>query len=84
VPRACFLQIPCEALVLGWFRALMPKEQRFFDLFTRHAQLTLAAARALSAMLKGGDDVLRYCREVTNFFPSAGPRGSFGEHLCFT
>jgi len=44
---------------------LMPKEERFFDLFTRHAQITLAGAQALSALLKGGDDVLRYCREIT-------------------
>ena len=51
--------------MLGWFRALMPKEERFFDLFTRHAQVTLAAARALSELLKGGDDVVRLCREIT-------------------
>ena len=51
--------------MLGWFRALMPKEERFFDLFTRHAQITLAGAQALSALLKGGDDVLGYCREIT-------------------
>jgi uncharacterized protein len=51
--------------MLGWFRALMPKEERFFDLFTRHAQATLAGAQALSALLKGGDDVLRYCREIS-------------------
>src|SRR5206468_3322761 len=51
--------------MLGWFRALMPKEERFFDLFTRHAQITLAGAQALSALLKGGGDVLAYCREIT-------------------
>jgi predicted phosphate transport protein (TIGR00153 family) len=51
--------------MLGWFRALMPKEERFFDLFTRHAQVTLAAAQALSELLKGGDDVVRLCREIT-------------------
>jgi len=44
---------------------LMPKEERFFDLFTRHAQITLAGAQALSALLKGGGDVLGYCREIT-------------------
>jgi predicted phosphate transport protein (TIGR00153 family) len=51
--------------MLGWFRALMPKEELFFDLFTRHARITLAAAQALSALLKGDDDVLRCCREIT-------------------
>jgi putative tryptophan/tyrosine transport system substrate-binding protein len=28
--------------MLGWFRALMPKEEAFFELFTRHARVTLA------------------------------------------
>ena len=51
--------------MLGWFRALMPKEERFFDLFTRHAEVTLAGAEALRALLKGGDNVLQCCREIT-------------------
>ena len=51
--------------MLGWFRALMPKEERFFDLFIRHARITLAAAQALRSLLKGDDDVLRCCKEIT-------------------
>jgi|SRR6266851_330399 len=51
--------------MLGWFRALMPKEERFFELFTNHARVTLAGAEALRAMLKGGDDVARWCKEIT-------------------
>jgi hypothetical protein len=31
------------AAMLGWFQALMPKEEIFFDLFERHAAITLAA-----------------------------------------
>jgi predicted phosphate transport protein (TIGR00153 family) len=54
-----------EGLMLGWFRALMPKEERFFDLFTRHAQVTLAGAEALRDLLKGGDNVPQHCREIT-------------------
>jgi predicted phosphate transport protein (TIGR00153 family) len=50
--------------MLGWFRALMPKEERFFELFARHAQVTLAGAEALRALLAGGDDVVRLCKEV--------------------
>jgi uncharacterized protein Yka (UPF0111/DUF47 family) len=50
--------------MLGWFRALMPKEKRFFELFARHAQVTLAGAEALQALLKG-DDVQQCCREIT-------------------
>jgi predicted phosphate transport protein (TIGR00153 family) len=51
--------------MLGWFRALMPKEERFFELFTRHAQVTLTGAEALRGLLQGGDDVLRLCKEIS-------------------
>ena len=41
--------------MLGWFQALMPREERFFELFARHAQVTLAGAEALRARcLRGG------------------------------
>jgi len=43
--------------MLGWFQALMPKEERFFDYFDKHAQLSSAAAQALRALLVGGDAV---------------------------
>jgi predicted phosphate transport protein (TIGR00153 family) len=36
-----------------------------FDLFTRHAQVTLAGAEALHSLLKGGDNVSQCCREIT-------------------
>lgn len=52
--------------MLGWFRALMPREERFFELFVRHAQVTLAGAEALRALLSGGGDVLRCCNEVNS------------------
>jgi hypothetical protein len=50
--------------VLGWFKALMPKEDRFFDLFTRHATTVVAGAEALGSLLKGGDTVEHYCRLI--------------------
>jgi uncharacterized protein len=50
--------------MLGWFRALMPKEERFFELFSCHAQVTLAGAQALRALIKGEDDVLQCSREI--------------------
>ena len=43
----------------------MPKEERFFELFARHAQVTLAGAEALRGLLRGGDDVVRCCREIS-------------------
>jgi uncharacterized protein len=51
-------------VMLGWFRALMPREERFFELFTRHARVTLAGAEALRALLSGGD-VPQCCLEIT-------------------
>jgi uncharacterized protein len=50
--------------MLGWFRALMPKEERFFELFVRHAQVTLSGAEALRSLLSRGSDVVRCCNEV--------------------
>jgi uncharacterized protein len=49
---------------MRWFRALMPREERFFDLFTRHADVVLAGAKALREMLDGGDAVTRACKIV--------------------
>ncbi len=45
--------------MLGWFHALMPKEERFFELFARHSQVVVAGAEALRAMLDGGEAVAR-------------------------
>lgn len=43
--------------MLGLFRAIMPKEDRFFDLFAEHAQTLVAGARALSDLLSGADTI---------------------------
>ncbi len=40
--------------MMHWFRALMPKEEQFFDLFARHSRAVLAGSEALRAMLEGG------------------------------
>src|SRR5436305_1592109 len=49
--------------MLGWFRALMPKEERFFELFANHARVTLSAAETLKMLLSGGDG-MRLCQEI--------------------
>jgi len=49
--------------MLGWFRALMPREDRFFDLFARHSQTVVKAAEALQGLLAGGD-VESHAREI--------------------
>jgi predicted phosphate transport protein (TIGR00153 family) len=48
----------------GWFLALMPKEERFFELFRRHAAVVVAGAEALRGMLRGGDGIESYCKEI--------------------
>ena len=52
--------------MLGWFKAIMPKEERFFALFVQHATIVVAGAEALGGVLKGGDEVERYCRIVSD------------------
>jgi predicted phosphate transport protein (TIGR00153 family) len=50
--------------MLGWFRALMPREERFFDLFARHSHTVVAGAEALRQMLDGGDGVPQQYRII--------------------
>jgi uncharacterized protein len=50
--------------MLGWFQALMPKEERFFSLFEKHAAIVVAGAEALRGLLQGGDSVEAYCKKV--------------------
>jgi uncharacterized protein len=50
--------------MLSWFHALMPKEERFFELFARHSETVLAGAEALRAMMEGGQAVQRNYQTV--------------------
>jgi len=50
--------------MLNWFHKLLPREERFFDLFARHSEVVLAGAQALRQMLDGGDAVIRNCKTV--------------------
>ncbi len=50
--------------MLGWFHKLMPKEERFFELFAQHSQMVLAGAEALRAMLEGGAAVSQHYKTV--------------------
>ncbi len=45
--------------MLNWFQALMPKEEKFVELFSKHSQSVLAGAIALRAMMEGGDALSR-------------------------
>lgn len=39
--------------MLGWFRKLLPREDKFFDLFEAHAATLVAGATALRSLLDG-------------------------------
>jgi len=52
--------------MLGWFKAIMPKEERFFDYFVAHATVVVAGAESLRGLLQGGDTVEKYCQEIAD------------------
>lgn len=41
--------------MLSWFQAIMPKEDRFYGLYQRHAATLVAGAGALRDLLEGGE-----------------------------
>jgi uncharacterized protein len=53
--------------MLSWFQVLMPQENRFFDLFNRHAAIIVEGSQALSALLNGKVPVREGCAEVFEF-----------------
>ncbi|MCA1444300.1 DUF47 domain-containing protein [Ensifer sp. IC4062] len=50
--------------MLGLFRKLLPREDRFFDLFAQHSRTVMGAAEALNALLAGGADIDRHCDRI--------------------
>ncbi len=54
-------------MLMRWFRALLPKEERFFDLFARHSRAVQQGALALQGMLQGGDETPVFCQRVSQF-----------------
>ena len=50
--------------MLVWFQALMPREERFFELFEKHATIVVAGAEALRGLLRGGDNIEACCKEI--------------------
>jgi uncharacterized protein len=53
--------------MLDWFQRLLPREQKFFPLFERHATAILSAAVSLRRMLDGGESVSVHCRAVMQY-----------------
>jgi uncharacterized protein Yka (UPF0111/DUF47 family) len=50
--------------MLGWFRKLMPREDKFFDLFEQHSRTIVGAAYALQALLAGHGETERHCKTI--------------------
>ena len=53
--------------MLRWFQALMPREDRFFDHYNRHAATVVEGAKALSDLLKGGPGVAAAAARIYQF-----------------
>lgn len=52
--------------MLGWFRAIMPREDRFFVLFEQHAGILVQGARELDRLLQGGDTIASACQAIVD------------------
>ena len=50
--------------MFDWFQRLMPREERFFTLFEKHAAIVVAGAEALRGLLRGGDTIEGYCKQI--------------------
>jgi len=47
--------------MVGFLKKLMPREDKFFDLFEAHAEKSLAAAKSLAAVFAGGKTIAAHC-----------------------
>jgi hypothetical protein len=52
------------AAMMSWFHKLLPREDKFFDLFEAHARTLVAGAEALRGLLDGGEDAPRFGKVV--------------------
>jgi predicted phosphate transport protein (TIGR00153 family) len=54
-------------MLIRWFRALLPKEERFFELFAKHSHAVQEGSLALQGMLQGGEETPVFCQRVNQF-----------------
>ena len=52
---------------MRWFRAFLPREERFFELFARHAATVVQGAQALQGVLRGGEETFAFCQQVNQY-----------------
>ena len=50
--------------MLDWFQRLMPREDKFFELFQQHATVIVAGADALRKLLATDDRTGEYCQQI--------------------
>jgi uncharacterized protein len=50
--------------IMNIVRAIMPKEDRFFDMFQRHAEILIEGADAMAAMFAGEEGIPESCRRI--------------------
>ena len=50
--------------MLGWFQAILPKEEKFYDFFEQHAATLTAGAAALRSLLAGEGDLATRSAEI--------------------
>jgi predicted phosphate transport protein (TIGR00153 family) len=68
-PRASLIVMGVNRISWGYrmlkfFRAIMPKEDRFFDMFERHAQVLVAGAEAMTKMFAGEAGIAESCARI--------------------
>jgi len=51
---------------MNWFQRLLPREDKFFDLFEAHAAILVAGAGSLRRLLDGGPDLARHAQAVVD------------------
>ena len=52
--------------MLRWLHLLMPREEKFFDLFERHAQTLVVGSQMLRQLLDGGPNFADCCQRLSH------------------
>ena len=50
--------------MMNWFQRLLPREEKFFDLFEFHAEALVAGAGELRRLLDGGPELTLHCKAM--------------------
>src|SRR5687767_14733916 len=58
---------PPQGTAMNFIRAIMPREDSFFDMFARHADALVAGSDVLVSMLAGKLDIAEACREIARY-----------------